>query len=299
MNVVWLKRDARLTDHEPLSLAARSDLPLLLLAVYEPCHLTSDTYHEAHHGFINEGLAEMDASVRLRSGGDGITFRIGPIVEVLSSLHAVVPIHTVFSHAEVGNGVSLHRNGQVAEWLHSKGIKWVECRQDGVSTVRHQELDEGSWAKKWSALMSQQQQVPPARLSLVSSEVIEAGLLQDAQSCGVRHLGDRPGRQRGGESIAQDLLRTFLNERGEAYSDELSSPLTGWDSCSRLSPYLAWGQISLRTVFQALTRRQEELRDAKKRGEGTGRWLKSMAALGSRLRWRSHFSVRSRLGWER
>ena len=165
-------------------------MPLLLLAVYEPCHLASETYHEAHHAFINEGLAEMDASVRLRSGagGDGITFRKGPIIDVLRSLHAVVPIHTLYSHAEVGNGVSLERNAQVEEWLQAQGIKWVECRQDGVSAVRHQELDEGSWAKKWTALMSRQQLAPPASLRLVSSEVIESGLLQDARSCGILEI---------------------------------------------------------------------------------------------------------------
>ena len=73
------------------------------------------------------------------------------------------------------------------------------------------------------------------------------------------------------------------------YCDELSSPVTGWDSCSRLSPFLAWGHVSLRHVFQALSQRQEQLRAAKTRGEDTKRWLKSLAALGSRLRWRSHF----------
>ena len=50
-----------------------------------------------------------------------------------------------------------------------------------------------------------------------------------------------------------------------------------------------WGHISLCQVFQALTARQEEVRGAKARGEDTRRWLKSLAAFGARLRWRSHF----------
>ena len=88
MNVVWIKRDARVADHEPLALAAASGEPFLLLYVYEPCVLQSDTYHEAHHNFINEGLAELDAKVRALSGGKaGLTHRRGSIVEVLSELH--------------------------------------------------------------------------------------------------------------------------------------------------------------------------------------------------------------------
>jgi deoxyribodipyrimidine photo-lyase len=54
--------------------------------------------------------------------------------------------------------------------------------------------------------------------------------------------------------------------------------------------YLSWGHVSLRTVFQALSSRQEELRGVKKLGRDTGRWLRSMSAFGSRLRWRSHFA---------
>ena len=42
-------------------------------------------------------------------------------------------------------------------------------------------------------------------------------------------------------------------------------------------------------MHQALAARQEGLRAAKKRGEQVGDWLKSLAAHGARLRWRSHF----------
>jgi deoxyribodipyrimidine photo-lyase len=42
-------------------------------------------------------------------------------------------------------------------------------------------------------------------------------------------------------------------------------------------------------VFQALSSRQEELRGIKKLGRDTGRWLRSLSAFASRLRWRSHF----------
>ena len=44
MNVVWLKRDVRLIDHEPLSLAAAEKLPCVVIYIYEPELLTSDTY---------------------------------------------------------------------------------------------------------------------------------------------------------------------------------------------------------------------------------------------------------------
>ena len=270
----------------------RSPLRCIVMFVYEPELLESDTYHESHHKFINEGLEELHAKLQaIAVAGDGwLTVRAGDVVDVLQALHESVPIGTLFSHREVGNGISLRRNEKVMAWTETAGVRWTQCRQDGVSDQRHEELDEGSWAKKWTQQMQRPQHPPPTRLLFVGSDRLSRGALADAVSCGVVHRGLRPGAQTGGEVAAQGLLHSFLGQRGEGYCDELSSPLTGWDSCSRLSPYLAWGHISLRTVFQALSSRQEDVRASKKQGVDMGRWLKSLAALGSRLRWRSHFA---------
>ena len=48
-----------------------------------------------------------------------------------------------------------------------------------------------------------------------------------------------PQRQRGGRREGLALLESFLGERGSRYHRELSSPLTAFDSCSRLSPHPA------------------------------------------------------------
>jgi deoxyribodipyrimidine photo-lyase len=97
--------------------------------------------------------------------------------------------------------------------------------------------------------------------------------------------------QGGGEHEAEETLRSFLYMRGANYQRAMSSPITAWDACSRLSPHLAWGTISLRRVYQAMLQRQEGLRmmDVKERAELSGPWLKAMVSFGSRLHWRSHF----------
>jgi deoxyribodipyrimidine photo-lyase len=60
----------------------------------------------------------------------------------------------------------------------------------------------------------------------------------------------RKGVARGGESRAWALLDSFLGERGARYPRDTANPLTAFQSSSRLSPYIAWGCISARTVFQ-------------------------------------------------
>ena len=187
MNVVWLKRDVRLIDHEPLSLAVSQPEHMILLYVYEDCHLGSDVYHEAHHQFINEGLADLDAKVRAIADS-GIVFRRGSAVDALAALHATVPIRALFSHSEVGNAISRSRDAEVAAWATAQGVRWTRCRQDGVSDVRHADLGEGSWAARWAGAMGAPQAPAPTRLRLVPADRIDPGTLLDARACAVRHF---------------------------------------------------------------------------------------------------------------
>ena len=56
----------------------------------------------------------------------------------------------------------------------------------------------------------------------------------------------------GGETAGIRALESFTSTRGHRYHREMSSPNTAYESCSRLSPYLAWGCLSMRSVVQAI-----------------------------------------------
>lgn len=76
----------------------------------------------------------------------------------------------------------------------------------------------------------------------------------------------------------------------------MSSPVSAWEGCSRLSPYLAWGCISLREVYQRTKAVADALRAAKAgskggrgkggRGGGSGKGSKSGQAAGAKKRQR-------------
>lgn len=93
--------------------------------------------------------------------------------------------------------------------------------------------------------------------------------------------------QAGGAGEGWRWLDGFLNERGEDYTRAMSSPVQGAEACSRVSPYLAWGALSVRQVYQASRQRYEEL---KGRPVGESRlWRRSVRSFASRLRWHCHF----------
>ena len=52
IDIVWLKRDLRLTDHAPLLQASQSANELLLLYIVEPMLLEDPHYDSRHWRFI-------------------------------------------------------------------------------------------------------------------------------------------------------------------------------------------------------------------------------------------------------
>jgi deoxyribodipyrimidine photo-lyase len=84
--------------------------------------------------------------------------------------------------------------------------------------------------------------------------------------------------QEGGEYWAWRYLENFLKERHVNYSKHISKPLLSRKSCSRLSPYLAYGNISMRMVFQFT-----------KQHYPTSPNKRALSNFISRLHWHCHF----------
>lgn len=109
------------------------------------------------------------------------------------------------------------------------------------------------------------------------------------------HATDSTERQRGGEPVAANVLDDFLSRRGRSYAGGISSPLSAATSCSRLSPYLAFGAISIRIVWQASETRRREVASALATTTAPAEratlraWQRSLRAMQSRLHWHCHF----------
>ena len=83
--------------------------------------------------------------------------------------------------------------------------------------------------------------------------------------------------QKGGTTIAWKYANTFFEKRHEKYMYHISKPSLARESCSRLSPYIAWGNISIRQVYQEAIKYKTAINK------------KHLDAFISRLRWQAHF----------
>jgi len=275
--LVWFKRDLRLVDHAALAAAARRG-PVLCVLIVEPSLWAQPDAARQHYEFMLEAARELHAGLR-RLGGR-LHLLVGEAVEVLDRLHAAAPFTELYAHEETGNGASYARDRAVARWCRARGVRWHELPQFGV--VRRLD-DRDRWQAAWEAHVAAPQAVLPAALVFVTPPAL---LQPGARAPEAAALGldvfEPPRRQRGGRRAALDVLNDFLDQRSGQYRGGISSPLKAPSACSRLSPYLAWGCLSLREVVQATRVRVAVLAEGDRRRAGLSAFL-------SRLYWHCHF----------
>jgi deoxyribodipyrimidine photo-lyase len=271
--ILWFKRDLRVADHPALARAAQIGAPVLPLYIVEPELWLQPDADARHYGFLRESLVDLRA--QLARLGLRLVIRVGEAVDVFEALRRDHDITHLVSHEETGNGWTYARDRAVAAWARGQGVNWQELPQSGV--VRRLRGRDG-WADARDRFMAQ----PLAMAG--HAPMLEGVAAQPLPGAAALGLGaDAPARQAGGRAAGLSLLDSFLTTRGQDYRRAMSSPLQGADACSRLSPHLAFGTLSLREADQAAARRAAQVR-----GRGDG-WSGAVQSFRSRLAWRDHF----------
>eukprot|EP00392_Amoebophrya_sp_AT5.2_P003684 g3689.t1 len=170
-----------------------------------------------------------------------LLIKVGEAVEVLEFVRKRLEEHrhnkhgglfkvtALFSHQETWNYWTYQRDRAVRRWCRLHGVKW---HQQAGSGDRVGDSSTTTAKGKNSADANGNKSVLPMPSFF--------GLKYDYCT----------SRQRGGRRSAVFMLQSFLQERAAGYSSNISSPITAWEGCARLSPHLAFGTISLREVFQ-------------------------------------------------
>ncbi len=273
INVVWFKRDLRFTDHEPLFAAQQKSLPLLMIYCFEPSLMG---YHDSdvrHWRFVYESLQEMQAKLASKKGQIYIFHK--EVKDVFNLLLQNYTINTVFSHQEIGNKISYDRDIEMQALFRQHEIKWAESQTNGI--IRKLK-NRSNWEERWHKKMTEPPrlvdetkwnifQLPEKIHNQLKGEPLETEITKPDKNF-----------QAGGEYWAWRYLDSFIKERYLNYSRNISKPSLSRSSCSRLSPYLAYGNISMRMVYRYTT---QHYQNAQNKGP-----LNNFI---SRLYWHCHF----------
>ena len=273
INIVWFKRDLRLSDHEPLKRAFATYLSTLLIYNFEPILLEDNHYTARHWRFVWQSLLDMND--QLKRFNARVYVFCEPMQALLARLASQYHINGIFSHEEIGLAVTYQRDRTIAAWCRQANIPWYESP---TGAVQRGLVDRKQWDQNWHQTMGSELATPDWKIFIPAT-------LKDYHppAMNERYQAHSDQFQIGGSREAHKTLQSFLTERARAYAASISNPSASRTHCSRLSPYLAWGNISLRQVYQATKQREKD-----DRLPSYG-WKRPLNAFKSRLHWHCHF----------
>jgi len=269
-NIVWLKRDLRTQDHEPLYLAENAKIPYIIIYIFDTNLLQHPDSGVRHLQFIYHSINALNKT--LASSNASVSIFYGNSLDIFEFLYTKFDIQTIFSHNESGTERSWLRDKSISKFCKQHTILWQESQQNGV--VRGLK-NRTHWAKLWNSYMSK----PLINNSFSKAKKIEFSYPFILPKKLQKQLEHYPKSfQPAGEGMAWRYLHSFLEERGFNYQKHISKPTESRISCSRVSPFLSWGNLSVRQVFQYVNMHP----NAQKR-------KRVFSAMLTRLHWHCHF----------
>ena len=242
--LVWLKRDLRWYDHAPLKAAIESGHPVLLFYCFEPSLLIDQHTSARHWHFISESLDDFDHF--LTSFDTKILRAHSEVIKAFRELLVQFDIQQVFSYQETGIKLTYDRDRAVSAFLRQSAIAWTEFRSNGVERGLTHRL---GWRERWEAFMAE-----PISVIDWNNAVLLACKVVDSLPVSRKlnlPIDDTTSRQKGGRLVGLKYLKSFLTDRYSQYNRHISKPEASRFSCSRLSPYIAYGCLSIREIMQA------------------------------------------------
>ena len=264
IDIVWFKKDLRTLDNKSLEFASNSDNPTLFIYIIEPSVTDSPDCDKRHSRFIYESLIDMEK--RLRKFSLDLNYINCEALEFFEEISKKYNINNVLSYQEIGNNLTYSRDKIIANFFHSNNINWIQNKTNGI--IRGLKSRK-NWKKKWIDEMKSE--IVISDLDSINKQKVK--IPSTIKLLNLRYIAKKKF-QPGGETYAWMYVKSFLKSRHIGYTKNISRPKESRISCSRLSPYLAYGNLSSRQIYQFFNRSTKN---------------RDITNFLSRLQWRCHF----------
>jgi len=157
-NIVWLKRDLRLTDHAPLYEATFRDEQFLVLYIFEPSLMNDGHTDERHWRFIQQSLSDIEKILAKQNKQLSIAY--GEVGQIFTELTNQYEIKNIFSHEETGLKLTYERDKKLKKFFNAKKIQWHEYQTNAVIRGLN---NRKTWEKQWDKVM--REKIKPVNLA--------------------------------------------------------------------------------------------------------------------------------------
>ncbi|WP_034058672.1 cryptochrome/deoxyribodipyrimidine photo-lyase family protein [Lacinutrix jangbogonensis] len=272
LQIVWFKRDLRLQDNEAIERALAANKRVLLLYAFEKFLLEDKHYSKRHWDFVKQSLEDLNAT--LKSLDSQVLVVNDSIQTIITKLKQHYTITQVYSHQETGILSTFKRDLQFHSFCKKENIIWLENANNAIIRGIN---NRNTWFEDWNNFMNNDYHLflPKKNQLLTISEIIN--LEKDFEITPLKTLNTRDF-QKGGTTTGLKYMRSFFSDRVPNYMFHISKPIEARTGCSRLSPYIAWGNLSVKQVINLAAEVREQ-----------GKHKRHLNAFMSRLRWQAHF----------
>jgi len=269
-NIVWLKRDIRSQDHEPLFKADQAITPYIIIYIFEPSIITRPDTSLRHLQFIYHSILELNKT--LAPFNRKVNIFYGEALDVFKYINQTFKVQNIFSHQESGTKTTWKRDKSITYFCEKESINWQESQRDGIIRgIKNRD----NWNKQWHQTMHKP--IIKNSYSILKETEFEHSFLIPNKL--KNKLKSYPKQfQPAGEHNAWRYLKSFASKRGFNYQKHISKPTESRLSCSRLSPYLAWGNLSVKQAFQFIGTHPNGTKNSN-----------AFSAMLTRLHWHCHF----------
>ncbi|MDP5076991.1 MAG: deoxyribodipyrimidine photo-lyase [Nonlabens sp.] len=270
VNIVWLKRDIRSQDHEPLFEAERAGVPYKIIYIFEPSLLAYPDSSLRHLQFVYHSIQVLNNVLAPFKRSVDVFY--GEAIDVFTCLTDSYHVGKVFSFRESGTQTTYNRDKKVKQFFNNQGISWQEFQRDGILRgITNRE----NWGQLWHEKMHEP--IIQNRYSIANEDHFTNPfkLPEDLEQ---QMLAYPKQFQPAGEINAWKYLKSFADKRGANYQRDISKPAASRIGCSRLSPFLAWGNLSVRQAFQFIGTHPNGTKNDR-----------AFSAMLTRLFWHCHF----------
>ena len=264
LDIVWFKRDLRISDNKSLEFVSKSGNQTLFVYIFEPSVIDSPDCDKRHIRFIHESI--IDIQKRFKKFSIDIKCVNCESIEFFEEISKTYKIKNVLSYQEIGNNLTYIRDKKLAQFFRTKNINWIQNKTNGI--IRGLKSRK-NWKKKWMEEM--ESEIVVTDLDSINKQKVK--IPSKIKLFNSKHEFDK-NFQPGGESYAWMYIKSFQKSRHIGYTKNISRPYESRISCSRLSPYITYGNLSSKQVYQFFNKSSKN---------------RDIRNFLSRLQWRCHF----------
>ena len=268
--IIWFRYDLRISENNAFTNAVK-DGNVLPIFIFDKGLFKLETSSSFHLKFIKDSLNDLKNKLR-KEYNSNLSIYYGNTNEILKYLIMKYSVSEVYSNRIFKHKYLTDLDKKCENLLSDLNVKWILTNQFGIDLNHRKRFN---WSYNWNKFI--QTDVKFCKFNCKFINTNNDFNYNDIKTNKI----DGKLVQPGGRDEAIKLLDSFVETRSENYQKEMSSPISGETACSRLSPHITYGTISLKEIHTQITDKLKRACTINKR--------KSLTAFKSRLAWHCHF----------